>query len=1304
MGGERSSRKEDRHRSSRDRSRDRDRDDRRHKDERRDKDRSRRRSRSRSRSRSRHKRDRSEERARKRSRHESSPRATPPAAPAATQAAAPPVTLEAARAAALAGHDAEEARRAEREAEQVRLDAEMEKRRKRIQAWQEQRRKEEEAAKAAEAAAGGGAAAEPPQKQKVWTLENESSDEDEGAEDGAAGGGDADTAAAAAAGATAPGGAAPMEEDEVDPLDAFMQTSVLPAVQQAEAGAGQALAGPAAAATEEEEVDPLDAFMQSNVLPAVQQQQPQQPQQPAAAAAAAAPAPGAAAAAATAPQQGAAPVVVKPAGIKPLAIRLKIGPGAAAAAAAAANGEATSKPMRPRSRARTRYDTESSEDEGGSSEEEKEEESEDEAEWMRKLIAGKLSKGDKLMAVDHASVQYPPFRRNFYIEVPELARMTPAEVDEYRRQLDGVKVRGKDVPKPVKNWHQCGLSSRVLDVLRKGGFERPLSIQAQALPVIMSGRDCIGIAKTGSGKTLAFVLPMLRHVKDQPPLVQGDGPVALSMAPTRELVVQISKEVKRFAKAVGLTCVAVYGGSGVANQITELKRGTEIVVCTPGRMIDILVTSGGKITNLRRVTYLVLDEADRMFDMGFEPQIMRIVQNIRPDRQTVMFSATFPRQVEVLARQVLNNPVEIQVGGRSVVNKDITQYVEIRPEEDRFLRLLEVLGEWYEKGKLIIFVSSQDRCDTLFRDLLRAGYPCLSLHGGKDQSDRESTIADFKANVCNILVATSVAARGLDVKDLVLVVNYDVPNHHEDYVHRVGRTGRAGNKGTAITFIGPDEAQFSPDLVKALKESGAPIPQDLQTMADEFLKSCKEGKAQLHSSGFGGTGFKFDASEDNAIKAYKKSLVKDMLKAQGEEVESESDGDDDEIREVVGGKNALQPGAPGQPPTAAQAQVALLAQQQGGILTAQQIAAMQAAAQPAAQQPLAAAPSDEQLSTLPPEIQARIKAARELAAKLTSQPAGPPMAAAPGMAAAPWQAGATPLAGAPGAAAALPAAVAQPAAAPAVAANPILAAAQAAAARLAKEAGLPQTAFQQAAPQQPSEVPPGVVVAPVAGAPGVAAPGMAPAATAAAPGAVPAAAPGRLQIPSDLAAMMLGPDGQLPAAAALPGAVPAAAPGRMQIPSDLAAMMLGPDGQLPAAALPGAVPGALPGTLPGMLPGMVPGALPAAPSALAPQPAKHFETELEINDFPQHARWKITHRETIRDIGELGAAVVVKGKYYKLGTAPGPNDERKLYLHIEGPTAEVVKRAKQEIKRILEESTEKAMRREGPSVGRYSIV
>lgn len=1167
----------------------------------------------------------------------------------------------------------------EREAEQEKLDAEMEKRRKRIQAWQEQRRKEEAAA-AGEGDANGGADGDDDsgKKQKAWTLEDESSDDDE---EGAGGSGDEEMAEADDGGLKAPppaAAAAEEEEEEVDPLDAFMQANVLPSVKQQqrqEAATAPAAAAAAAAAQEEDEVDPLDAFMQASVLPAVhqleqqaQQLELQQQQQQATAAVPAPAGPAAKAAAGEVAAAGdAAGAVAEP---------------AAAAAAPAVNGEATSKPVRQQKR-RSRYDTESSEEEADSSDAEEEEE-EDEAEWMRKLIAGKLSKGDKLLAVDHAAMNYPPFRRNFYSEVPELARMTPAEVDEYRRQLDGVKTRGKDVPKPVKNWHQCGLNSRILDILRKGGFERPLAIQAQALPVIMSGRDCIGIAKTGSGKTLAFVLPMLRHVKDQPALAQGDGPVALCMAPTRELVTQIGKEIKRFAKAVALTCVCVYGGSGVANQISELKRGTEIVVCTPGRMIDLLATGAGRITNLRRVTYLVMDEADRMFDMGFEPQIMRMVQNVRPDRQTVMFSATFPRQVEVLARQVLNNPVEIQVGGRSVVNKDITQFVEIRPEEDRFLRLLEVLGEWYEKGKLLLFVSSQDRCDTLFRDLLRAGYPCLSLHGGKDQSDRESTTSDFKANVCNILVATSVAARGLDVKDLVLVVNYDVPNHHEDYVHRVGRTGRAGAKGTAITFIAPDEEQYSPDLVKALKESNANIPQDLQAMADAFEAKRKDGRAQLHSSGFGGSGFKFDATEDNAVKAYKKSLVNQMRKAEGEEVEDESDAEgDDEIREVLGGKNAVQTAQPAAvggaglppPPSAAQAQAALLAKQQQEAAYAA-AGGVAGAAMPALAGQLGI--TDEQLSAMPPEVQARVKAAKELAARLTSgtlQP-GMVMAQPAAAAAAPWRPG-MPLPSSAFASVQPASAFAsvQPAVQPApppgnppAPVNPILAAAQAAARRLAQEAGMvsgympaqqqAQQAAQQAAQQQAAQQ-----------------------------------LLQQMQAPGQ-------PAGQYTMPGGMPGGM-AGMPGQLQIPSSLAAMML-PPGGMPAGGM--QMPGGVPGTMPGGLPGAVPGGAAANPSAVAPQPSKHYETELEINDFPQHARWKITHRETIRDMGELGAAVVVKGKYYKLGTAPGPTDERKLYLHIEGHTPDVVRRAKQEIKKIIEEYTEKAMRREGPLTGKYSVM
>ena len=300
---------------------------------------------------------------------------------------------------------------------------------------------------------------------------------------------------------------------------------------------------------------------------------------------------------------------------------------------------------------------------------------------------------------------------------------------------------------------------------------------------------------------------MFRHILDQPALEDGDGPIAIVMSPTRELCMQIGKDIKKFSKSLNLRAVCVYGGTGISEQIAELKRGAEIIVCTPGRMIDMLAANSGRVTNLRRTTFVVLDEADRMFDMGFEPQVVRIIDNIRPDRQTVMFSATFPRQMEALARRFLKKPIEIQVGGRSIVCKDVEQHVAILEEEAKFFKLLEILGHYNEHGSIIVFVDKQENADTLLKELMKASYPCMSLHGGIDQYDRDSTISDFKSGRCKLLIATSVAARGLDVKQLIVVVNYDCPNHYEDYVHRVGRTGRAGNKGFSWTFLTPDQGR-----------------------------------------------------------------------------------------------------------------------------------------------------------------------------------------------------------------------------------------------------------------------------------------------------------------------------------------------------------------------------------------------------------------------------------------------------------------------------------------------------------------
>nr|XP_009942378.1 PREDICTED: probable ATP-dependent RNA helicase DDX46 [Opisthocomus hoazin] len=539
--------------------------------------------------------------------------------------------------------------------------------------------------------------------------------------------------------------------------------------------------------------------------------------------------------------------------------------------------------------------------------------SEEEEVDLQTALTGYQTKQRKLLEpVDHGKIEYEPFRKNFYVEVPELAKMTQEEVNVYRLELEGTTVKGKGCPKPIKTWVQCGISMKILTALKKHGYEKPTPIQTQAIPAIMNGRDLIGIAKTGSGKTIAFLLPMFRHIMDQRALEEGEGPIAVIMTPTRELALQITKECKKFSKTLGLRVVCVYGGTGISEQIAELKRGAEIIVCTPGRMIDMLAANNGRVTNLRRVTYVVLDEADRMFDMGFEPQVMRIVDNVRPDRQTVMFSATFPRAMEALARRILSKPIEVQVGGRSVVCSDVEQHVIVIEEDKKFLKLLELLGHYQEKGSVIIFVDKQEHADGLLKDLMRASYPCLSLHGGIDQYDRDSIINDFKNGSCKLLVATSVAARGLDVKQLMLVVNYSCPNHYEDYVHRAGRTGRAGNKGYAYTFITEDQARYAGDIIKALELSGTAIPTDLEKLWADFKDQQKaEGKLIKKSSGFSGKGFKFDETEQ-ALANERKKLQKAALGLQDSDDEDTAVDIDEQIESMFNSKKRVKDmGTPG---------------------------------------------------------------------------------------------------------------------------------------------------------------------------------------------------------------------------------------------------------------------------------------------------------------------------------------------------------------------------------------------------------
>ncbi|KAH9290700.1 hypothetical protein KI387_034817, partial [Taxus chinensis] len=339
-----------------------------------------------------------------------------------------------------------------------------------------------------------------------------------------------------------------------------------------------------------------------------------------------------------------------------------------------------------------------------------------------------------------------PFEKNFYVERPSIAALTDQEVSVYRRRRD-ITVEGRDVPKPLRYFQEASFPDYVLKEIERAGFSEPTAIQAQGWPMALKGRDLVGIAETGSGKTLAYLLPGIVHVNAQPYLAPGDGPIVLVLAPTRELAVQIQQEAMKFGTSSKIKSTCIYGGAPKGPQIRDLQRGVEIVIATPGRLIDMLEA---RHTNLRRVTYLVLDEADRMLDMGFEPQIRKIVTQIRPDRQTLLWSATWPREVELLARQFLHNPYKVIIGSIDLkANHSIGQIVEVVSEYEKY------------PSRILIFMETKKGCDHVTKQLRMDGWPALSIHGDKSQSERDWVLAEFKAGKSPIMTATDVAARGL---------------------------------------------------------------------------------------------------------------------------------------------------------------------------------------------------------------------------------------------------------------------------------------------------------------------------------------------------------------------------------------------------------------------------------------------------------------------------------------------------------------------------------------------------------------
>ncbi|KAL2540422.1 DEAD-box ATP-dependent RNA helicase 24 [Abeliophyllum distichum] len=436
---------------------------------------------------------------------------------------------------------------------------------------------------------------------------------------------------------------------------------------------------------------------------------------------------------------------------------------------------------------------------------------------------------EPIPALDHSLIDYEPFNKDFYEEKPSISGMSEQDVSEYKKSL-AIRVSGFDASRPIKTFEDCGFSVELMKAIAKQAYEKPTPIQCQALPIVLSGRDAIGIAKTGSGKTASFVLPMIVHIMDQPELGKEEGPIGVVCAPTRELAHQIYLEAKKFAKAHGIRVSAVYGGVSKLDQFKELKAGCEIVVATPGRLIDMIKM---KALTMLRATYLVLDEADRMFDLGFEPQIRSIVGQIRPDRQTLLFSATMPRKVEKLAREILTDPVRITVGEVGMANEDITQVVQVIPSDvEKTPWLLERLPVLIDEGDVLVFASKKNTVDEVESQLSQAGFRVAALHGDKDQASRMEILQKFKSGTYHVLIATDVAARGLDIKSIKSVVNFDIAKDMDMHVHRIGRTGRAGDKdGTAYTLITQKEARFAGELVNSLIAAGQNVSVELMDLA-----------------------------------------------------------------------------------------------------------------------------------------------------------------------------------------------------------------------------------------------------------------------------------------------------------------------------------------------------------------------------------------------------------------------------------------------------------------------------------------
>ncbi|OTB08748.1 hypothetical protein M426DRAFT_316766 [Hypoxylon sp. CI-4A] len=448
----------------------------------------------------------------------------------------------------------------------------------------------------------------------------------------------------------------------------------------------------------------------------------------------------------------------------------------------------------------------------------------------------------------------------------------------------GIATKGGLIPNPMRNWAESGLPRRLLDIIHKVGYDEPTPVQRAAIPIALQARDLIGVAVTGSGKTAAFLLPLLVYISELPPLTEltkNDGPYSLIIAPTRELVQQIESEAKKFAGPLGFTVVSLVGGHSLEEQAFALRNGAEIIVATPGRLVDCIER---RLLVLSQCCYIIMDEADRMIDMGFEEPVNKIldalpVTNEKPDtdaaenaqlmsghlgdkdryRQTMMYTATMPTAVEKIAKKYLRRPATVTIGNAGEAVDTVEQRVEFVPGEDRRKkRLQELLSSNEFAPPIIVFVNIKRNCDAVAREIKHMGFSAVTLHGSKTQEQREQALASVRSGTTEVLVATDLAGRGIDVPDVSLVVNFNMATSIESYTHRIGRTGRAGKSGVAITFLGNEDADVMYDLRQMLSKSSiSRVPEELRRHEAAQQKPNK-GPKKIEEKGFGGKGGSWD--------------------------------------------------------------------------------------------------------------------------------------------------------------------------------------------------------------------------------------------------------------------------------------------------------------------------------------------------------------------------------------------------------------------------------------------------------------